>query len=71
MDHEEGTDLNSNKFYQEGLRLVEAERLHQAAYQASAEAHVGATDSEREAAHDLGLFEVVQEHLKTKFFWAL
>jgi len=40
MDHEEGTDLSSDEFYQEGLQLVDAEHLHQTAHQASVEAHV-------------------------------
>jgi len=73
MDHEEGTDLSSDEFYQEGLRLVDAEHLHQTACQASVEAHVQATDSEREAVHDLELLEgqLFRENLKTKLFLAL
>jgi len=73
MDYEEGTDLSSDEFYQEGLWLVDAEHLHWTAHQTSAEAHVQAMDSEREAAHDLGLLEgrLFRENLKTKLFLAL
>ena len=66
MDYKIGRDLTTDEFFQEGMRLMEDERIQRGNHLPSKEAHVSDTDHAHEASHDIKLLEgrLVRERLK-------
>jgi hypothetical protein len=68
MQHEAGTDLEADEFYQEGLAIVAKERIQRLSRMANAEMHITETERQREAKREVALLEarILREQLKTK-----
>src|SRR5882672_5701209 len=73
MDYEIGRDLTTDEFFQEGMRLMEDERIQRGNHLPSKEAHVSDTDHAHEASHDIKLLEgrLVRERLKRSLMSAI
>ena len=70
---EAGLEMSTDKFYLEGVQIMEEERILVAAQKAAAETRAATDEVEQEAARDIDLLEgkLVRESLKKELFAAL
>ena len=70
---EAGLEMSTDKFYLEGVQIMEEERILVAAQKAAAETRAATDEVEQEAARDIDLLEgkLVRECLKKELFAAL
>src|SRR5882672_7490123 len=73
MDYKIGRDLTTDEFFQEGMRLMEDERIQRGNCLPGEEAHVSDTDHACKASHDIELLEgwFVRERLKRSLMSAI